>query len=168
MASYRTPLKDNPLNNRNATLRTHRPKPRLCLRHQQTSAKGESGEWEAQGPGRIPWKEELTLYLLTTASKLPGLFCENGSGPFACGPMFSFASRGRWRKIAGSKAFAPWFWCVCHAFEESGSCRRSGVSSSYTTRGFSSAQLCLLASSTQQLAASLAPPSGDLVAGCLH
>ena len=43
MTSYRTPLKDNPLSNRNAHLRTHGPKPRLWLRHQQSSAKGERG-----------------------------------------------------------------------------------------------------------------------------
>ena len=38
-----SPLKDNPLSNRNARLRTHRPKPKLWLRHQQASAKGQRG-----------------------------------------------------------------------------------------------------------------------------
>lgn len=69
MTSYRTPLKDNPLSNRNARLRTHRPKPDSG---RGTSRLLQRGRGVGQDSGWIPWQEELML--LSTASKLSVLW----------------------------------------------------------------------------------------------
>lgn len=81
--------------------------------------------------------------------------------------MLSFVSRERWRKSAGGKGSASWLWCSGLLLENQAPAE--GLASQLTIPGFPSAQLllCLVTSSTQQPATSLASPSGGFVAECL-